>query len=111
MLLKKTPVKIESNIIKTVNIITKCSFQDAIKSISKGMNFIEGYYPLSLIKEVLNKDINPFQANEIIANNPNKIFIPNYPQFIQAFRKFLFDYIFEEREYIFEELSFYTSFP
>ena len=42
---------------------------------------------------------------KIIANNPNKIFIPNYPQFIQAFRKFLFDYIFEEREYIFEELK------
>ncbi|MFX1488394.1 MAG: hypothetical protein ACFFBI_04555 [Promethearchaeota archaeon] len=106
---KKTPVKIESNIIKTVNIITKCSYQDAISSISKGMTFIEGYYPLSLVKEVLNKEINPFQANEIITNNPNKVFIPNYTQFVQAFREFLFDFIFEEKEYIFEELKSHIS--
>ncbi|MFX1477983.1 MAG: hypothetical protein ACFFCI_07605 [Promethearchaeota archaeon] len=102
---KKTPVKIESNIIKTVNIITKCSYQDAISSISKGMTFLEGYYPLSLVKEVLNKEINPFQVNEIITNNPNKVFIPNYAQFVQAFREFLFDFIFKEKEYIFEELK------
>jgi hypothetical protein len=31
---KKTPIKIESNLIKTINVITKCSFKDAIKSIS-----------------------------------------------------------------------------
>ena len=69
------------------------------------MTFIEGYYPLSLVKEVLNKEINPFQANEIISNNPNKIFIPNYAQFVQAFREFLFKFIFDEKEYIFEELK------
>ncbi|MFX0076939.1 MAG: hypothetical protein ACFE96_15950, partial [Candidatus Hermodarchaeota archaeon] len=42
---QKTPVKIEGNIIKTINIVTKCSFQDAINSIVKGITFMEGYYP------------------------------------------------------------------
>ncbi|UCC20120.1 MAG: hypothetical protein JSV62_02225, partial [Promethearchaeota archaeon] len=102
---KKTPIKIESNIIKTINVITKCSFKDAIKSISKGMEFIEGYYPLSLIKAVLNKEINPFQANEIVINNPNRLFVPNYNFFIKAFKKFLLDYIFKEKDHIFEELK------
>jgi hypothetical protein len=60
---KKTPVKMESNIIKTVNVIKKSSFKDAIKSISKGMEFIEGFYPLSLVEAVLNKQLDPFQAN------------------------------------------------
>jgi len=102
---KKTPVKIESNIIKTINVITKCSFKDAIKSISKGMEFIEGYYPLSLVKAVLNKEINPLHANEILVNKPNKLFIPNYNIFIKAFNEFLLNYIFKERDYIFEELK------
>ncbi len=102
---KKTPIKIESNITKTINVITKCSFKDAIKSISKGMEFIEGYYPLSLIRAVLNKEINPFQANEIVVNNPNMLFVPNYNVFIKEFDKFLLDYIFKEREHIFEELK------
>ncbi|MFX1308295.1 MAG: hypothetical protein ACFE8C_01215, partial [Promethearchaeota archaeon] len=102
---KKTPVKIESNIIKTINVITKCSFRDAIKSISKGMEFIEGYYPLSLIKAVLNKEINPFHANELLVNNPNRLFIPNYNVFINAFNEFLLNYIFKEKDYIFEELK------
>jgi len=75
---QKSPVKIEGNIIKTVNVITKCSFKDAINSVSKGMSFVEGYYPLSLVKAVLNKEISPFKANEIAINNPNKTFIPNY---------------------------------
>jgi hypothetical protein len=102
---KKTPIKIESNIIKNVNIITKCSFKDALKSVSLGMTFIEGYYPLSLAKAVLDKEINPFQANELVLNNPDKLFIPNYSQFVQAFREFLFDFIFKEKEFIFEELK------
>ena len=101
---KKTPVKIESNIFKTVNVIKKCSFKDAIKSVSKGMTFIEGYYPLSLVKAVLNKEINPFQANEEVVDNPNKSFIPNYSTFIEEFNGFLFNFIFKEKEYIFEEL-------
>ena len=102
---KKTPIKIESNIIKTINVIIKCSFKDAIKSISKGMEFIEGYYPLSLIRAVLNKEINPFQANEIVVKKPNRLFVPNYNAFIKAFNKFLLDYIFNERDQIFKELK------
>lgn len=102
---QKSPVKIEGNIIKTVNVITKCSFKDAINSVSKGMSFIEGYYPLSLVKAVLNKEISPFKANEIAINNPNKTFIPNYKQFIKKFREFLFNFIKKERNYIFEELK------
>ena len=102
---KKTPVKIESNIIKTVNVITKCSYKDAIKSIYNGMDFIEGYYPLSVVKAVLNKELNPFQANDMITTNPDKSFIPNYSKFIQAFREYLLDYIFDEQEYVFEELK------
>ncbi|MFX0140684.1 MAG: hypothetical protein ACFFDN_44000, partial [Candidatus Hodarchaeota archaeon] len=102
---KKTPVKIESNIIKTINVIRKCSFKDAIKSISKGMEFVEGYYPLSLVKAVLNREINPFHANEIVVNNPNKLFVPKYGAFIKAFNEFLLNYIFKERDYIFEELK------
>jgi hypothetical protein len=102
---KKTPIKIESNIIKTVNVIRKCSFKDAIKSVSKGMTFIDGYYPLSLVKTVLDKEISPFQANELVTNNPNKVFVPNYPQFVQAFREFLFNFIINEKEFIFDEIK------
>ncbi len=102
---KKTPIKIESNIIKNVNVIAKCSFKDALRSISLGMTFIEGFYPLSLAKAVLDKEINPFQANELVLNNPNKIYLPNYPQFVQTFREFLFDFIFKEKEFIFEDLK------
>ena len=106
---KRTPVKIESNIIKNVNVITKCSFKDAIKSVSHDMNFIEGHYPLSFVKTVLKKEINPFQAYEIVSNNPKKLFIPNYTQFIKAFREFLFNFIFREKNYIFDELK--LDFP
>ncbi|MBY8983834.1 MAG: hypothetical protein KGD65_02085 [Candidatus Lokiarchaeota archaeon] len=102
---KKTPIKIESNMVKTVNVITKCSFKDAIKSVSLGMTFIEGYYPLSLVKAVLDKEINPFQANRLVVENPNKIFIPNYAQFIQSFREFLFSFVIKEKKFIFEELK------
>ena len=102
---KKTPTKIEGNIIKTINIITKCSFRDAIKSVSRGMPFIEGYYPLSLVKNVLNKEISPFHTIDIVVNNPNKLFIPNYNQFIKDFKEFLFNFINKEKEYVFEELK------
>ncbi|MFX1409888.1 MAG: hypothetical protein ACFFA6_06025 [Promethearchaeota archaeon] len=102
---KKTPTKIEGNIIKTINIITKCSFKDAIKSVSRGMPFIEGYYPLSLVKNVLSKEISPFQSIDIVVNNPNKLFIPNYNQFIKDFKEFLFNFINKEKEYVFEEFK------
>ena len=101
----KTPVKIEGNIIKTINVINKCSFNDAINSVSKGMTFIEGYYPLSLVKGVLEKEISPFNSYKIAVNNPNKQFIPKYNQFIKAFREFLFKFINKEKNYIFEEIK------
>ncbi|MBD3256376.1 MAG: hypothetical protein GF383_14865 [Candidatus Lokiarchaeota archaeon] len=101
----KTPVKIEGNIIKTVNIISKCSFRDAIESISKGMEYIEGYYPLSLVKSVLSKYVDPFKAYEVAASNPNKIFIPKYSEFLKIFREFLFDFINREKEYVFEQFK------
>jgi len=106
---KKTPVKIEGNIIKTINIISKCSFKDAITSITKGMEYIEGYYPLSLVSFVLKKKISPFKANEIVINNPNKQFIPNYHQFVKAFREFLFNFINKEKDYIFDQLKLTTE--
>lgn len=102
---QKTPVKIEGNIIKTINVITKCSFKDAISSIEKGIAFIEGYFPLGLIKSVLSKKINPFEAYEIALDNPNKQFVPNYGKFLKAFRNFLFNFINKEKEYIYETLK------
>ncbi|MFX1391590.1 MAG: hypothetical protein ACFE9Z_16115 [Promethearchaeota archaeon] len=102
---KKTPIKIESNIIKTINVLKKCTFKDAINSISKGMEFIQVYYPLSLVKSVLNREINPFDAYENVINNPDKIFIPNYDSFIRAFSEFLLNFILKEKEYIFDQLK------
>ncbi|MFX1326487.1 MAG: hypothetical protein ACFE8N_16165 [Promethearchaeota archaeon] len=102
---QKTPVKIEGNIIKTINVVTKCSFEDAISSIEKGITFIEGYYPLGLINSVLSKKINPFEAYGIALNNPNKQFIPNYGKFLVEFRKFLFNYISKEKDFIYESLK------
>ncbi|MHA2288296.1 MAG: hypothetical protein ACXABG_05875, partial [Promethearchaeota archaeon] len=102
---QKTPVKIEGNIVKTINVITKCSFDDAIKSIEKGIAFIEGYYPLGLIRAVLTKKISPFEAFEIASDNPNKQFVPNYDKFLQAFRIYLFNFINKEKEYVFETLK------
>ncbi|TXT67037.1 MAG: hypothetical protein BAJALOKI1v1_200003 [Promethearchaeota archaeon] len=102
----KRPVKIEANTIKIINVITKCSFKDAIRSVSQGMEFIEGYgYPLSLVKAVIKKYINPFEAHKIVMHNPNKEFIPDYKKFMKEFQKFLFEYINEEKDYIFEELK------
>ena len=102
---KKSPVKIEGSLIKTINIISKCSFKDAITSVARGMEFIEGFYPISLVKEVLNKKLNPFTANDMVFNNPNKEFVPNYNNFIKAFREFLFDFINREKEYVLESLK------
>ncbi len=102
---QKTPVKIEGNIIKTINVITKCSFKDAVSSIEKGIAFIEGYYPLGLIKSVLIKKTSPFEAYEVAVDNPNKFFIPNYSKFLKAFRKFLYNFIYREKEYIYETLK------
>ena len=103
---QKNPIKIEgnivrTNIVRTINIITKCSFKDAISSIEKGMSFIEGYYPLSLVSSVLEKKISPFEAYKKVLNNTDRQFIPNYGKFAKAFRIFLFRYINKEKEYIY----------
>ena len=101
---QKVPVKIDSNLIKSVNILKKCSFNDAIYSVSIGMDFSEGYYPLSLVNSIISKQINPFDAYDELINNPNKSFIPNFSEFINAFQEFLFSYINEEKEYIFKQI-------
>ena len=107
---QKNPIKIEgnivrTNIVRTINIITKCSFKDAISSIEKGMSFIEGYYPLSLVSSVLEKKISPFEAYEKVLNNTNRQFIPNYGKFAKSFRKYLFRYINKEKGYIYDILK------
>jgi len=102
---KKSPVKIEGSLIKTINVISKCSFKDAINSVSKGMDFIEGFYPLSLIRELLSKKISPFTADDMVFNNPNKVYVQNYNKFIKAFREFLFNFINREKNYVFESLK------
>ncbi|MBN1802857.1 MAG: hypothetical protein JW891_15215 [Candidatus Lokiarchaeota archaeon] len=102
---KKIPEEIESEIIKKTNVISKCSFKDAINSIAAGMDFIEGYYPLSLIKDVIDKKIEPFEAHALLRQNPNKLFIPNYNKFVQIAETFLFDFIRKEKNYVFETLK------
>lgn len=100
----KTPVKIEGDLIKTMNVLKKCSFKDAITSVAQGMDFIEGFYPLSLVRMVIKKEITPFEAYESAAKNPNRSFIPNYSLFLKEFKAFLSEYIHQEREYVFNEL-------
>jgi len=100
----KNPVKIEGSVIKTVNVLMKCSFEDAINSIAKGMTFIEGYYPLSLVKKVIQKQLNIFEAYELVANDRNKSFVPNYQNFLEAFKQFLFSYIDKNKDSVFSQL-------
>ncbi len=102
---QRTPIKIEGNIIKTISVVTKCSFEDAISSIEKGIAFIEGYYPIGLIKSVLSKKLSPFKAYGIALNNPNKQFVPNYGKFLIEFRNFLFNFINKEKDFIYETLK------
>ncbi|TXT59344.1 MAG: hypothetical protein BAJALOKI2v1_220017 [Promethearchaeota archaeon] len=103
--IQKNPVKIKGDLIKSVNVISKCSFKDAIESVSEGISFIEGFYPLSLIRQIINKKISPFRANEIVSKNPNMQFVPQFNRFKKAFRSFLFEYINNNREYVFNELK------
>ena len=101
---QKIPVKIEANIIKSVNIIKKCSFYDAINSVAKGMEFLEGYYPLSLVRSIVEKTTNPFDAYDSMINYGNKLFIPNFAEFIKTFQEFLFSFIYKEKEYVFNQI-------
>ncbi len=101
----KNPVRIEGSIIKTVNVISKCSFKDVVKIVANGMNFIQGYYPISLAQAVVNQEINPFEADNIVVNDPNKYYVPNFERFIKAFREFLYDYIADHRNEVFAKLK------
>ena len=101
---KKTPISIESNIIKKIQVLNKCTFKEAIQLVAKDVTFIEGYYSLSLVQKVRNKEINPFDAYAQLVKNENRNFIPNYKLFISSFKDFLTDFIDSEREYVFEEL-------
>ena len=73
------------------------------------MEYIEGYYPLSLVEFVEKKLISPFDANEILIQNPDKIFIPNYKEFVKDFQEFLFDYINKHREDIYHEFKLHPK--
>ena len=101
---QKIPVKIEANIIKSVNVIKKCSFYDAINSVAKGMEFLEGYYPLSLVRSIVEKTVNPFDAYDSVINYGNRSFVPNFSEFVKSFQEFLFAYISKEKEYVFNQI-------
>ncbi|MEJ2279770.1 MAG: hypothetical protein P8Y70_18805, partial [Candidatus Lokiarchaeota archaeon] len=92
----KDPVKIEGDFIKSVNIIAKVSFKIAISLIEQEITFIEGYYPFSLVRSVIKKQLNPFEAYDIAVKNPNKDFIPNYDDFLNEFQEFLYQFINKE---------------
>jgi hypothetical protein len=100
----KDPVKIEGDYIKNVNVISKVPFKTAISLVNQGIDFIEGYYPFSLIVAVKNKDLNPFKAFDIALNNPNKLIIPNYEEFLRELKEFLYNFINRERDYVFNLL-------
>ncbi|MEJ2251636.1 MAG: hypothetical protein P8Y97_18515, partial [Candidatus Lokiarchaeota archaeon] len=100
----KDPVKIEGDFIKSVNIIAKVSFKIAISLIEQEITFIEGYYPFSLVRSVIKKQLNPFEAYDIAVKNPNKDFIPNYDDFLNEFQEFLYQFINKESEYVFSHL-------
>ncbi|MFO8019503.1 MAG: hypothetical protein R6U96_12830 [Promethearchaeia archaeon] len=101
---KKTPISIESNIIKKIQVLNKCTFEEAIQLVAEGVKFIEGYYPLSLIHKVKEKEINPFDAFNQIMKNPDRQFIPNYKLFVSSFKNFLTAFIDNERKYVFERI-------
>jgi hypothetical protein len=85
-------------------VLNKCTFKEAIQLVAEGVLFIEGYYPLSFIRQVQLKEINPFDAYEQVIKNKNREFIPNYKLFASSFKTFLMDFIKSERKYVFEQL-------
>ena len=101
---RKEALSIEGNTLKTVQIIHKCSAQEAINAIANGMQFIERYFPLHLVKSVIEKEISAFDAFDIINNNPNASFIGNYDNFKNAFNKFLFKFIDTEKDLIYSKI-------
>jgi len=102
---KKEALSIEGNVLKTVQIIHKCTVQEAINAIANGMQFIERYLPLHLVKSVIEKEISAFDAYDIVNENPNETFIGNYENFKNAFNKFLFKFINEEKDLIYSNIA------
>lgn len=102
---KKEALLIEGNVLKTVQLIHKCTPQEAIQAIAKGMQFIEKYFPFQIIKSVIEREISPFDAYEIVNNNQNQIFIGNYDSFKKAFNDFLFNHIEEHKDVIFNTIK------
>ncbi|NVM18604.1 MAG: hypothetical protein HWN80_12885 [Candidatus Lokiarchaeota archaeon] len=98
---KRTPKEVTKEQCKIIEVITKCSFKDAISSVSKGVKFIEGSYPLSFVQKVLKKELNPFKAIQILEKSPKKQYVPHFYQFIYEFKEFLFNTILKEEEYLF----------
>jgi len=103
---------------KIIEPISKCSFKDAIMSVSKGISFIEGFYPLSLVKKVLNKEIDYFKAIKMLEQTQKRKFVPHFYQFIYEFKEFLFNVVLKEDKYLFnktknhslEKLTFLISY-
>ncbi len=102
---KKEALSIEGNILKTIQLLHKCTFQEAIQAITRGTEFIERYFPLHLVKSVIEKEISPFDAYDIVNNNPNQSYIGNYENFKQAFNEFLFKFIKEHKDVIFSSIK------
>ena len=106
---RKKPKEIDDHNFKIIEVISKCSFKDAITSIAKGMSFIEGLYPLSLVSKVKNKEISPFKALEILEESPKKKFVPHFYQFIFEFKEFLFNSVFKEKGFTFDNQHDYSE--
>jgi len=106
---KRIPKEVTEEQCKIIEVITKCSFKDAINSVSKGVKFIEGSYPLSLVQKVLKKELEPFKAIQILEESPKKQYVPHFYQFIYEFKEFLFNTILKEEEYLFNNTEEYIN--
>lgn len=100
---KRTANGITKEHYKIIDVISKCSFKDAINSVSKGVKFVEGSYPLSLVQKVLKKELDPFKAIQILEESPKKQYVPHFYQFIYEFKEFLFNIILKEEDYLFND--------
>jgi len=93
----KNPREIDSENLKIMKIISKCSFKDAIYKVSRGMSFIEGSYPVSLILDVLNHEISPLDAINLLDESPKKNYVPHFYQFIHEFKEFIFNEVLKAK--------------
>jgi hypothetical protein len=89
----KNPTRIDKGNLKIMKVISKCSFKDAIYNVSRGMSFYEGRYPLSLVLEVINREISPLDAIDMLDKTPKKNYVPHFYQFIHEFKGFIINEI------------------